>query len=66
MQFKQLRQNFLRWLGNLVLVNIMNIIFRTISIDYKNKEAVDKLNAEGKNFIIAFWHGNNREQSGYQ
>ncbi|MDP4117497.1 MAG: lysophospholipid acyltransferase family protein [Bacteroidota bacterium] len=36
----------------------MNIIFRTISIDYKNKEAVDKLNAEGKNFIIAFWHGN--------
>lgn len=58
MRFKQLRQDFLRWLGNLLLVGIMNVIFRTIKINCKNKAVVEKLKGEGKNFIIAFWHGN--------
>lgn len=58
MRLKQIKQDFLRWLGNLILVWIMKVIFRTIQIDYKNKEAVEKLKGEGKNFIISFWHGN--------
>ncbi|HTG01247.1 MAG TPA: lysophospholipid acyltransferase family protein [Nitrospirota bacterium] len=36
---------------------IMTLWSRTIRIRYVNREVPDRLHAEGKNFIYAFWHG---------
>jgi lysophospholipid acyltransferase (LPLAT)-like uncharacterized protein len=35
----------------------VNILCKTLKIVYSNKEALDELRKQDKNFILAFWHG---------
>ena len=42
--------SFIGWL-------LISLWSRTVRVSFINKETPDRLNAEGKNFIFAFWHG---------
>src|SRR3970040_2433381 len=57
MKAKKLKQNFLRTIGNVLIDKAINILYRSLKIEIRNKENIEKLKKENKNFIIAFWHG---------
>lgn len=57
MKFKTLKQNILRFIGNIFLSFFVNLICRTLKFSYHNDEKFDRLVKEKKAFIIAFWHG---------
>jgi hypothetical protein len=57
MKFKEIRRNILRFMGNYFLFNIVNVLCKTFQVTYLNKDAVDTLEAESKNYVLAFWHG---------
>lgn len=56
MNTKQVKQNTLRFLGNLILKHSLDALCKTLRIRYKNKKVVDVLNKENQNFVLAFWH----------
>lgn len=57
MSIKELRKNFLRTLGNIFIVRVVNILCRSLKIKETNKESISRLKNENKNFVAAFWHG---------
>ncbi|RPI71467.1 MAG: DUF374 domain-containing protein [Ignavibacteriales bacterium] len=57
MKAKKLKQNILRAAGNLLIDKAINILCRSLRVEIKNKEYIENLKRENKNFIIAFWHG---------
>lgn len=57
MKVKKLKQNILRSVGNVLIDKAVNILCRSLKIEIRNKENIEKLRRENKNFIIAFWHG---------
>ncbi len=57
MKFKYLKQEFLRVLGNFSLFLAVNVLCRTLKINYVNDEDLKKLESENKNYVLAFWHG---------
>jgi lysophospholipid acyltransferase (LPLAT)-like uncharacterized protein len=57
MKLKDIRRDFLRLMGNYFLFNIVNVLCKTLTITYVNKDAIDILESEGKNYVVAFWHG---------
>jgi lysophospholipid acyltransferase (LPLAT)-like uncharacterized protein len=50
MMFRAKLLSFIGWL-------VLSVWGRTIRMEFVNKEAPDRLAAEGKNCIYAFWHG---------
>ncbi len=56
MNTKKVKQNTLRFLGNLILKHSLDALCKTLRIRYKNKKVVDVLNKENQNFVLAFWH----------
>ena len=57
MKFKEIKKKVLNFLGLNVLTFIVNLIVKTYRIEIRNEEAVKKIAGDGKNFVIAFWHG---------
>lgn len=57
MELKKHKRNILRFIGNLLLSNVINVLCKTLKFEYGNKSVVDKLFAENQNLVIAFWHG---------
>lgn len=57
MSFRQLRQDSLRLFGFLVLSHVVNLLCKSLRINVVNKEIIDKLEAENRSYVIAFWHG---------
>jgi len=57
MKLKDIRRDILRFVGNYFLVNTANVLCKTVRVTFVNKSAVDALEAEGKNYVLAFWHG---------
>jgi lysophospholipid acyltransferase (LPLAT)-like uncharacterized protein len=57
MKLKDLRQNILRFLGNYFLLNLANVLCKSIRVITVNKNVIDALEAEGKNYVMVFWHG---------
>lgn len=57
MKAKKLKQDFLRSAGNLFADKIIDLLCRSLKIEIKNKDHIEKLRKENKNYIIAFWHG---------
>jgi len=57
MKFKELRRKFLRLIAYFFLNRLVNILCRSLKTELKNKEIIESLKKENKNFIIAFWHG---------
>jgi lysophospholipid acyltransferase (LPLAT)-like uncharacterized protein len=50
MTFRAKLLSFIGW-------GLLSILSRTIRLKFVNKEAPDRLRADGKNIIYAFWHG---------
>ncbi len=57
MKLKEFRRSVLRLVGYYVLDKLVNILCWSLKIELKNKESIEKLKKENKNFIVAFWHG---------
>lgn len=57
MKLKKIGQNTLRFLGNYFLYSGISLLCRSLKINFRNREAMDKLLSQNKNFVLAFWHG---------
>ena len=57
MTLKEIKRNVLRKIGDKLLPFAVDVLCKSIRIKIENGEAVQKLIAEKKNFVVAFWHG---------
>ncbi|MCL5030553.1 MAG: lysophospholipid acyltransferase family protein [Bacteroidetes bacterium] len=57
MKLRKLKQDSLRFIGNYFLLSAVNVLCKTLRITLKNKKVIDELDKEGKNYVLAFWHG---------
>jgi lysophospholipid acyltransferase (LPLAT)-like uncharacterized protein len=57
MNLKRYQQNILRVIGLFVLSQAVDLLCKSLRIDFKNKEVIDNLESKNQNYIIAFWHG---------
>lgn len=57
MNTKQVKQNTLRFLGNLILTHSLDALCKSLKVSYKNKKVIDELRSNKKNYVLAFWHG---------
>jgi lysophospholipid acyltransferase (LPLAT)-like uncharacterized protein len=54
---RKLKQDLLRTAGTFILPFSMDVLCRSLKKEILNKEIIDKLDAENKNYVFAFWHG---------
>ncbi|MFH0733101.1 MAG: lysophospholipid acyltransferase family protein [bacterium] len=57
MELKKIKQNTLRFIGNLFLYNSINMLCKTLTLSCKMPEATKQLFANNSSSVIAFWHG---------
>lgn len=57
MKLKQAKQDTLRFAGNYVLFQLVDILCRSLRIRVTNHDAIDKFENEKVSYILAFWHG---------
>jgi lysophospholipid acyltransferase (LPLAT)-like uncharacterized protein len=57
MKLKDIRQKILRFLGNYFLSNLVNVLCKTVKVTNVNQSNIDAIENEGKNYVLAFWHG---------
>jgi len=57
MKLKSIRQDFLRFLGNHFLYFAVSVLCKSLKFNYTNKNVVEDLESQKKNFVLAFWHG---------
>lgn len=56
MKLHKAKQNSLRFFGNIFLASLINVLCKSLRIQKVNSDGIEKLRAENKNFVIAFWH----------
>jgi len=56
MNTKQVKQNALRFLGNLILTHSLDALCKTLKVSYKNKKTIESLKKQQQNYVLAFWH----------
>jgi len=54
---KQVKQDTLRFLGNLILKHSLDALCKTLRVSYKNKKVIEDLKKNKQNYVLAFWHG---------
>lgn len=57
MSSKKINQNILRTLGNIIIVPGINLLCKSLKIEFVNKQSVDELEKAERNYVLAFWHG---------
>jgi hypothetical protein len=57
MKFRKLRQEFLRIIGLFVLSLAVDLLCKSLKVTFKNKEVIDNLENQNRNYVLAFWHG---------
>jgi len=57
MKLKKVKQNTLRFTGNIFLYHAVNVLCKSLRICFVNKQTLDELVRNKKNFVLAFWHG---------
>lgn len=57
MQVKSVKKKLLRFLGNLLIVPVINLLCKTLSIVEINKDKIKDIKFDNRNAVIAFWHG---------
>jgi lysophospholipid acyltransferase (LPLAT)-like uncharacterized protein len=57
MKLKEIRRDILRFLGKSFLWIAVSVLCKTFRLTSVNKSAINVLEAEGKNYVLAFWHG---------
>lgn len=57
MTLKKIKHDVLRLVGNFTLFFGINVLFKTLRISFINQKVIDELKRNGKNYVVAFWHG---------
>jgi lysophospholipid acyltransferase (LPLAT)-like uncharacterized protein len=57
MSYKKFKQRILRFIGQYLLVNLVNALCRSLSIKIINGNVLEELTGKKQNFVLAFWHG---------
>jgi lysophospholipid acyltransferase (LPLAT)-like uncharacterized protein len=57
MNFRKYKQNILRIIGLFVLSQAVDLLCKSLKVTFKNKEVINNLENQNKNFVLAFWHG---------
>jgi len=57
MNLRKFRQDFLRIVGFFVLSHAVDLLCRSLKITTCNKEVIDDLERNNRNYVLAFWHG---------
>lgn len=57
MKLSERQKRILRFLGTRLAGFFINVLLNSVRIKIQNREAVEKLISEKKNFVVAFWHG---------
>jgi lysophospholipid acyltransferase (LPLAT)-like uncharacterized protein len=56
MKLKKAKQDTLRFAGNYVLFQLIDVLCKTLRIHFINKDIIDQLEKRNKNYILGFWH----------
>lgn len=57
MRVKEIKKNLLWNLGNSLSSILLNVLCKSLFIEEKQQEVINKLLHEKQNFVFAFWHG---------
>ncbi len=57
MKLSENQKIFLRFIGIRAASFFISVLLKSVRIKFRNREAVEKLVGEKKNFVVAFWHG---------
>jgi len=57
MRLKKIKHDVLRFIGNFILFFGINVLCKTLRISFVNKKVIEELERDGKNYVVAFWHG---------
>ncbi len=57
MKLKKAKQDTLRFAGNYVLFQLVEILCKTLRINIINKKIITELEKQNQNYILGFWHG---------
>ena len=57
MKLKDIQRDFLRFVGNACLSQLVSVLCNSLKIRRYNSEGIDLLIERNQNFILAFWHG---------
>lgn len=57
MTLKKIKHDILRFIGNYILFFGINVLCKTLRLSFINKKVIDELEHDGKNYVLAFWHG---------
>src|SRR5690606_13000076 len=56
MKLKEIKRNTLRFSGHLFLTRIVDLLCRSLKIEFKNKDIIRHLEDNNQNYVAAFWH----------
>ncbi len=54
---KKVKKSFLDFAGRTLLPFAIDVLFMTVKIKFENREELLKFTNDGRNVIVAFWHG---------
>lgn len=57
MSLKEVKQNSLRFLGRVLLTRNVDLLCKSLRVNFINKDSVIQLEKENINYVFAFWHG---------
>jgi lysophospholipid acyltransferase (LPLAT)-like uncharacterized protein len=57
MNYRKYKQDILRVIGLFVLSQVVNLLCKSLKVTFKNKEVINNLENQNRNFVLAFWHG---------
>jgi lysophospholipid acyltransferase (LPLAT)-like uncharacterized protein len=57
MNFRKYKQDILRIIGLFVLPQSVDLLCKSLKVTFKNREVIDTLENQNRNFVLAFWHG---------
>lgn len=57
MTLKKIKHYVLRFTGNFILFFGISVLCKTLRISFVNSKVIDELEHDGKNYVVAFWHG---------
>jgi lysophospholipid acyltransferase (LPLAT)-like uncharacterized protein len=57
MNYRKYKQDILRIFGLFVLSQSVDLLCKSLKTTFKNREVINTLENQNRNFILAFWHG---------
>ncbi len=57
MKLEKRSKSFLQFAGLYLLPVLINILCKSLKFEIKNKDEIENLRSQNKNYVLAFWHG---------